>query len=516
MHWNTFSAHTSVESSAAGVGSVVVSRPSRAFSKRTGLFFSAGLAFGLSSLYSAAILADSTSSTPAADRYAVASVKPSDTSLPALTSVSDLGERRSAPVVKAKQAFNTSQVDRIRMRVWGSNDLSGEYAIDPDNSMSIPRLGRIEVGGMSMAELEVMLARKLSSIMRTDVTVAIEVANFRPYYIMGHVAEPGAIEWRPGLKVIQAISLARGVLRTETAQAVSGTTGQQSRTQLTFALAQLARLKAEREGGEVVASKERIAHLISTVPETNRLTLTNLMNRQNDMLEEQRQIMDAQLVGFRRERETAERELDALKSQEQFVRAQVDITRAQLSGLEELKEKKLVANARFLEQKSDLMQIEVRYAEIKSQLERAQARLTTIDQQIVIVPQQRRAELSERIDTLEREVAQLELVSGVTDSAQDDQNNVLKLTYHISRESAAGVQTIPATVFTEILPGDVLIVSDGSNRVDSVSNTLDSQPHLPLRDGSEKDANAGDAQRLIEDAAIDPSQMLRRASDMRR
>ena len=493
---------------------MVVSRPTRAFSKRTGLL-SAIIALGLSSLYSATILADSTSSTPAADRYAVASVKPSDTSLPALTSASDLGERRSAPVVKAKQAFSTSQVERIRMRVWGSTDLSGEYAIDPDNSMSIPRLGRIEVGGMSMAELEVMLARKLSSIMRTDVTVAIEVANFRPYYIMGHVAEPGAIEWRPGLKVIQAISLARGVLRTEAAQAVSGTSGQQSRTQLTFALAQLARLKAEREGGEVVASKERIAHLISTVPETNRLTLANLMNRQNDMLTEQRQIMDAQLVGFRRERETAERELEAVRSQEQIVRAQVDITRTQLVGLEELKAKKLVANARFLEQKSDLMQIEVRYAEIKSQLERAQARLTTIDQQIVIVPQQRRAELSERIDTLEREVAQLELVSSVPD-AQDDQNNVLKLTYHISRESEAGVQTIPATVFTEILPGDVLIVSDGSSRVGTVSDTLDSQPRSPLHDGNEKDARAQDAQRLIEDAAIDPSQMLRRASDTRR
>lgn len=480
------------------------------FVKRVWAFAAVGAVAVISSAPGSIFANSAADATPTDDRYATASVDAAlAPSSPLFTSVSDVRSDDSvAPQTKSRNAFETSQVERIRMRVWGNSDLSGEYTIDPDNTLSVPRLGRIAVGGMTMADLEIMLTQKLSSAMRSEMTVAVEVARFRPYYIMGQIAEPGAIEWRPGLKVIQAISLAGGVLRSEDG-AAHPVTSRQSRTQLTFSLAQLARLKAEREGGDTVATSERIATLISSVPETSRFALTNLISRQNDMLTEQRQIMDAQIVGLRREREAAERELEAADAQEKAVHEQLDITRAQLANIESLKEKKLVSNTRYLEQKSDLLMIEVRYSEIKSMVERARARLSSVDQQLVMVPQQRRATLSERIETLEREVAQLELVSGISTSASDDQNNILKLTYHISRESENGVQTLPATVFTEILAGDVLIVSEGQDKSGAVSNTIE----RPLLDGNEKDASAQEAQRRIEDAAIDPTQIYRRTSN---
>jgi len=448
------------------------------------------------------------------DPFATASVDaPAVPYAPQAANVSDVrGGERAPSEARSRPTFNMSQVERIRIRLWGNSELGGEYAIDPDNSLSIPRIGRIVVDGMTLADLELMLTQKLSAVMRTDVTAAIEVARFRPYYIMGQVTESGAIEWRPGLKVIQAISLARGVLRPEENAGEHPTANRQSRTQLTFALAQLARLKAEREGGDVVATNQRIATLISSVPETNRLALTNLMSRQNDILSEQRRIMETQVSGVRRELEAAEREVEAAETQEKVVREQLEITRAQLESIESLKNKKLVNNARYLDHKSSLLMIEVRYSEIKSQVERARTRLSATQQQLVMVPQQRRAELSERIDTLEREVAQLELVSGMPTSMGEDQDNVLKLTYHISRESETGVRTLPATVFTEVLPGDVLIVSDGQqDRIGAVRNNMGERPAI----GSEKDANLQEAQRRIEDAAIDPSRLfLRRASDV--
>ena len=128
-----------------------------------------------------------------------------------------------------------------------------------------------------------------------------------------------------------------------------------------------------------------------------------------------------------------------------------------------------------------------------------------------MTPQQRRAELSERIDTLEREVAQLELAAESSGPMSNDENNVLKLNYHFSRESETGVRTLPATVFTEVLPGDVLIVSEGQqDRIGAVRDTGE-RPQI----GGEKDASAQEAQRRIEDAAIDPSRIfLRRASDV--
>ncbi len=432
--------------------------------------------------------------------------------------VADVGSARTPAQAKNRAVFNMSHVERIRLRIWGNSDLGGDYAIDPDNSLSIPRVGRIEVGDMTLAELELLLSEKLSVATRTDVTVAVEVARYRPYFIMGHVAEAGAIEWRPGLKVIQAISLARGVLRpTDGTAAAAGYThpiaNRQSRTQLTFVLAQLARLKAEREGGDVVATTERIATMVKSVPETSRMALTSLMSRQNDMLSEQRRLMDAQIVGLRREREAAERELEAAQSQDKAIREQLDITRAQLANIEVLKEKKLVSNTRYLDQKSNLLQIEVRHAETASMVERARARLSNVDQQLVTVPQQRRADLNERIDGLEREVAQLELATGIETSTGDDgnaQEDVLRLSYHVARESETGVRTFPATVFTEIMPGDVLIVSDGQDRIGAVRDIERNSP----AGGGIKDASAEDAQRMIEDAAVDAfSAHIRRTSD---
>lgn len=410
------------------------------------------------------------------------------------------------PAAKPRVLLEMSQVDRIRIRVWGITDLGGEYAIDADNVLSIPRVGRIEVGKMKLAELESMLAEKLSEATRADVTVAVEVARYRPYFIMGHVAEPGAIEWRPGLKVIQAISLARGVLRpADTVE--HPVTHRQSRSQLTFALAQLARLKAERDGGDVVATTERIALMVKNIPEPNRVALTNLMSRQNDMLNEQRRLLDAQVEGLSREREAATRELAATVSQEESVREQLRIARAQLTSIERLKEKNLVTNTRYLDQKSNLLQVEVRHAEMASMLERARTRLSSVELQLSTVPQQRRADLNERIDGLEREVAQLELATGIESSTDQGQEDVLQLRYHVARESEAGTETIPATLFTEILPGDVLIVSQGHQ--DRIGVVRDIERRAPSSSNI-RDASATDTQRIIEDSAL---HQVRRTSD---
>ena len=281
---------------------------------------------------------------------------------------------------------------------------------------------------------------------------------------------------------MQALTLARGVARSS--ESVDAAAGQdrvvahrQSQTRLTFALAQLARYKAEREGGEVVNTNKRIATLISSLPKSSRTALTDLVRRQNDMLTEQRDVMQTQIIGLQREREASQRELEAAETQEKAVLMQLELTRDLMADIDGLWKKKLISRTRYLDQRSALLTSEVRYAEAHSMVERARARLSSIDQQIVMIPQQRRVTLNERIDELEREVAQLEHVS-VT---RDDPQNVLNLAYHITRESGLGVETIAASIFTEILPGDVLIVSEPKG-VGAVT-TLSGEPYDDLTDG---------------------------------
>ena len=47
-------------------------------------------------------------------------------------------------------------------------------------------------------------------------SVSIEIAKFRPFYITGDVQHPGEYAYRPGLTVLQALSLAGGYYRDTT------------------------------------------------------------------------------------------------------------------------------------------------------------------------------------------------------------------------------------------------------------------------------------------------------------
>lgn len=410
-----------------------------------------------------------------------------------------------------KAGFDLSQVERLRVRVWGIADLSGEYGIDADSSLSFPRVGRIEIGNMTAAELEKMLATRLSDLARAEVAVAVEVVQFRPYFIMGQVVQAGAMEWKPGLKIIQAISLARGVTLSSSDTMFGGApnslSGQQSKSQLTFALAQLERLKAERNGTDVEAVGARISSLINSMQGADRTALKALVDRQNEMLSEQRAITETQLAGLRSARDAAQREVKSAEAQERSVRSQLESTRSQLVSIEGLKKKRLISNSRYFEQKNQLLSAEISASEARSLVERARARLNDVEQQLILVPQQRRAALGERIEALEREVAQLRLATGTGSRRSASQGDVMKLEYNIARESEAGVQMIPATVFTKIMPGDVVIVAEGRDEhvasVDDLGTT-----------GTTRAASAAaSAQRIIEDAAVQPTpNVLRRTS----
>ena len=397
--------------------------------------------------------------------------------------------------------INLSHVESIRVRVSGYNELSGDYNLDPRAALSFPRIGRIETAALTTAELERILAEKLSALTRADVSIAVDVTRYRPYFIMGQVAQPGAIEWRPGLKVIQAISLAQGAIRPAADNSIGlppGMSPRQSDFQRVFALAQLARLKAERDGKSTVELDSQVYDLVSRAPEESRATLIALISRQNPMLQEQRAFVQAQIEGLQRDRKSAEREIEATLTQEKAVQEQLEITRAQMADIESLMRRQLVTRHRYLEQKSDLVAVEVQYAEAQSVLERARTRLSSIDQQLVAIPQQRRAALNQQIDALESEV------SPHSHSISAGGLGTPRLNYFIAREGSTGLETIAANGFTEVLPGDVLIVSNGSGPESGIATA----EGAAANDNGIADA----AQRMIEAGAVEAQSSGSRAA----
>lgn len=372
------------------------------------------------------------------------------------------GQRSALSV--AGGAPNLTSGERLNLRVRGYPELSGEYRLNPDHTISLAGLGRVAINALSASEFEDHLGERLSVAMRREISVSVEIARFKPFFITGQVAQPGAIEWQPGLTLIQALSLAGGIARSPTRSEIDtperGLLIDQARTQLRFALAQLARLKAEKEGKDTVESTRVLDKLLESAPPESRQAMAAFLVRQNELLAEQRELIRSRITRLESEQEMASGELDAARAQEKEIRKQLDISTELTASVERLKDERLIASARYLSQQRDLIDSKVRFSESRALVERARGRVGSLGREIEAIRQERRTVLNDRIEGLEREVAQLDLTlrdAGMNVSSAPEPPP--SLTYNIARKSNTGVQTISADLFTEIHSSDVVIIS---------------------------------------------------------
>src|SRR5215831_2961299 len=100
--------------------------------------------------------------------------------------------------------------DKIRVDVFGEDKLNGEYQLDQAGQISLPLAGTIKAQGMTQAQLEQALSKKLRSEYLRNPKVTVTVATLAPWYIIGEVNKPGQFDYRSGLNVLTAIAVAGG------------------------------------------------------------------------------------------------------------------------------------------------------------------------------------------------------------------------------------------------------------------------------------------------------------------
>jgi len=77
--------------------------------------------------------------------------------------------------------------DRVRLKVYGEPDITGEYEIDSTGNVSVPLAGHIKAVGLTTKQLERSITSALSKGIVRDPRVNVEIAQYRPYYILGEV-----------------------------------------------------------------------------------------------------------------------------------------------------------------------------------------------------------------------------------------------------------------------------------------------------------------------------------------
>ncbi len=100
--------------------------------------------------------------------------------------------------------------DRVRVKVYGEGDITGEYEVDSTGNISVPLAGHVRAGGLTTRQLEKSITSALAKGIVRDPRVNVEVALYRPYYILGEVKKGGEYPYRLGLTVMDAVASAGG------------------------------------------------------------------------------------------------------------------------------------------------------------------------------------------------------------------------------------------------------------------------------------------------------------------
>jgi polysaccharide export outer membrane protein len=111
--------------------------------------------------------------------------------------------------------------DRIRVQVYGEEDLSVETLVDDSGTISYPFLGEIQVKGSTLREVEQRITEGLKGDYLVNPEVTVSIVEYRPFYVNGWVKKPGSFPFQPGMTVRKAISLAGGFAERANKQALT-------------------------------------------------------------------------------------------------------------------------------------------------------------------------------------------------------------------------------------------------------------------------------------------------------
>ena len=99
--------------------------------------------------------------------------------------------------------------DQLRIIVFNEPDLTGQYLVSSQGSIAYPLVGSVEAAGLSLTDFTVRLQTALQAYIRQP-NVSVEVANYRPFFILGEVSRPGTYPYSAHLTVQNAVATAGG------------------------------------------------------------------------------------------------------------------------------------------------------------------------------------------------------------------------------------------------------------------------------------------------------------------
>jgi len=373
--------------------------------------------------------------------------------------------------------------DRIRIQVFewrpASDEiyaweaLNAEYSVDVSGRLALPLVGQIPAEGMTTGELaatiSASLQRRMGTVTAPDTTV--EIIEFRPFYIAGDIQTPGEYAYRPGLSVLQAVSLGGGLQRTSAAD-----TARFARDivqlQGDLSLMQQDRATLMIRHARLVAEMEDRAEIALPVGlDMDSAEIQEIIRNEKLLFTTRRASFRKQLRSLTELKKHLEAETASLTAQITTHDGRVQLLEQELSGINKLAQKGLVTAPRLLGLRRNLAQLQGEGLRLEARLSQVRQDMTR-NQVTRLDLQNRRAEeltrlLQDTTTELEKigrraqtgvrliDQARVGLASEAGAGAANDRP-VAK--YAIVRRFDTKVVEIDATEHTALMPGDTLKV----------------------------------------------------------
>ena len=110
----------------------------------------------------------------------------------------------------ASEDYRLGPTDHVRITVFGEDNLTGEFSVNADGSISMPLIGAVSALGRTAEDVRSEIETRLRDGYIKDPRVSVEVLNYRAFYILGEVNKAGEYPYEPGLTVLGAVATAQG------------------------------------------------------------------------------------------------------------------------------------------------------------------------------------------------------------------------------------------------------------------------------------------------------------------
>ena len=372
--------------------------------------------------------------------------------------------------------------DVLEISIVGMPEARARSPISLDGTSSVPLAGNIKAEGMTVDAFRAAVQQLLSSkrIRRYTANgqevvsvidpdeIGVSIASYRPVYLSGDISKPGQQEFRPGMSVKQAISLAGGydIMRIRMDNPFLSAIDQKAEYEASRAayirqLIEAARLEAELANASSFSGE-------GLEIDRDSAFVQNLLSLERERFETRREEKRKELQSLRRRLDLGREQLAELREQVAKEKEGVQLDTAELTRVSDLLSKGSTVAPRVTDARRSLLLSSTRVLQTTAQIAATQREFEDVSRKLDRIEDDRRLEVAEKLQTARLEVESLKSkLSGLGDKlvysgmvkSQLVRDNVARPEIEVTRMGPKGPERIKASEGTVLDPGDIIEVS---------------------------------------------------------